>query len=806
MDSSERRCLLRLLAIAPVALASGASAAEPPQVFPHDNFQNVVRLPDGQLWRLASRFNAVYHSVSNDHGLTWQGGFTTAYKLFDAFGGLNPQPAVDATGALHLFVPRRPESGPIEFSIWHYRSNAARTSWFAGNLIHPGNTGSMVKALHTSTGRLVVPFGDKAVPPPPGHGSNTTLVRYADAGTASFALSDARLISPVPPNWNGAADGAAEPTVIEKRDGTLWMLARSQTGKLTESTSRDRGITWTPLVDSRFHTSTGPPNLIRMDNGDMVLLWNNAIMPQRHNGKVWYAGRDVLHAAVSRDDGQTWRGFREVYLDPFRNETPPDGDTGTAYSFAAPTADGRIIAITGQAAAKAQLRIDPNWLMERDRSDDFTAANALANWSVFKPYGDVVNVKRPRVQGAQLIDDPDPARTKPVLHVRRPDANDPDGATWNFPAASRGQASVRIRLQSGFAGGAIGLTDRFFNPTDPQGESQAFYKLSIAPDGAIPEIPGSPSLSVERWYTLALDYKTDAGIAVLRIDGTPVGTLAAQTGASAWPGVSYLRLRSTAPGIDSAGFLVDSVSNVAANLREVDRLDRERAELVLQPVASRTGSEGDGWTRLRFDDVAPNRNVAADNPSGNGVTGSFGTPFHGYLPSSAGGAGLIVESSTGTVTFTDATSARQTSDLLGPKAGERLFLRFVDAHDSSTPAAVEEVVWRLGSVAPDNVDVRVFDVNGLELTDFAFSALPAGVADAGGLVSLLDGQPAPLIHAVMFTSRSQDSWLIGSFSLDTGLNDLAYRGFATIPEPAAMMAGLAAAAILVTRSRRRAMW
>lgn len=777
-----------------------ALAADAPQVVPHDNFQNVVRLPNGHLWRLASRFNAIYHSVSTDNGLTWQGGFTAPYKLFDAFGGLNPQPAVDATGALHLFVPRRPEAGPIEFSVWHYQSNAARSAWSAGSLIHPGNTGSMVKVLHTSTGRLVVPFGDKAVSPPPGHGNNTTLVRYADVGSTSFALSAARLTSPVPANWNGANDGACEPTLIERNDGTLWMLARSQTGKLTESTSRDRGITWTPLVDSRFHTSTGPPNLLRMDNGDMVLLWNNAIMPQRHNGKVWYAGRDALHAAISQDDGVTWKGFREVYLDPFRNDNPPDGDTGTAYSFAAPTADGRIIAITGQAAAKAQLRIDSNWLLETNRADDFTGANPLAGWSVFKPYGDVVSVKRARVQGPQLIDDPDPLRTKQVLHLRRPDEKDPDGAAWNFPSAARGQTSVRVQLRPGFAGGAIALTDRFFNPTDPQGESQAYYRLPIAPDGSLVGVAGAPALAPGQWYTLTLDYKTSAGTALVRLDGAPVGTLAAQAGATVWPGLSYLRLRSTAAAVDTAGFLVDSVANVAVNLREADRLDRTLAAQALEPVAARPPDPaGSAWTTIRFDALVPNPNATAANPSGNGVTASFTTPFSGFTRPDAG---LLVESSTGTVTFADATSARITSDLLGPKAGERLTLRFVDPANPATPAAVESIAWRLGSVAADNVVVRLFDFEGVELTDFAFSALPAGVSDVGGFAALLDGRPAPLIHAVQFTARTDDAWLLGSFTLDAGANDLAFRGFTVVPEPAIAAVGAALAALLLPRRRR----
>lgn len=766
------RIRLILLSLLPAPLVV---AVEPPQASPHDNFQNVVRLPDGRLWRLASRFNAIYYSQSTDNGLSWQGGFTAGYKLFDAFGGLNPQPAVDAAGALHLFVPRRPESGPVEFDIWHYQSNPQLSGWSTGELIHNGNTGSMVKALHTRSGRLIAPFGDKAVPPPPGFGNNTTLVRYRDAGTGTFLLSTSQLRSAVPSDWNGASDGACEPTLIEKHDGSLWMLLRSQTGKLTESFSADSGATWTSPVNSRFYSSTGPPNLVRMDNGDMVLLWNNATMPQKHNGKIWYAGRDVLHAAVSKDDGATWSGFREVYRDPFRNDNPPDGDTGTAYSFAAPTVDGRIIAITGQAAAKTQLRIDPAWLSQKNQADDFTGADPLSDWSVFKPYGDVVNVKRPRIQGPQIIDDPDPARTKPVLHVRRSDEKDPDGATWNFPAAARGRTSVRIQLQPGFAGGAIALTDRFFNPTDTQGEAQAFFRLPIAADGSMGGLAAAPPLQVGAWHEVTLDYQTATRRAIVSVDGSFVGTLAAQGGINVWPGLSYLRLRSTAAAIDTAGFLVDAVSHVGSKLRQAERMDPDRVELALS-----TATEGDAatWTRLRFDKTVPNGNVTPTNPSGNGVTGRFVTPFRGFEAQ-----GLLIESSAGTVTFTDATSGRVTSDLLGPGDGQTLSLRFVDPADGVTPAAVSEVAWRLGSVVADNVEVRLFDAEGEQLPDFLFAAAPPALHSAEGFVAIEDGTMRPLIHEIRFNARGSDVWVLGSFAQDVSLNDFAFRGLAVIPEP-----------------------
>ena len=99
-----------------------------------------------------------------------------------------------------------------------------------------------------------------------------------------------------------------------------------------------------PAAASRFNTSTGPPNILRHSNGWLVVSWNNCEMPPRHEGQGVYGGRDALHIAVSDDEGQTWRGFREIYLDHRRNENPASsGDRGTAYPLGAFTADGKIV-------------------------------------------------------------------------------------------------------------------------------------------------------------------------------------------------------------------------------------------------------------------------------------------------------------------------------------------------------------------------------------------------------------------------------------------------------------------------------
>ena len=56
----------------------------------------------------------------------------------------------------------------------------------------------------------------------------------------------------------------------------------------------------------------------------------------------------VIHAAVSYDEGVAWSGFRELYRDPHMAELYKYGDHGTAYPEGKEVQDGTVILSTGQ--------------------------------------------------------------------------------------------------------------------------------------------------------------------------------------------------------------------------------------------------------------------------------------------------------------------------------------------------------------------------------------------------------------------------------------------------------------------------
>ncbi len=101
----------------------------------------------------------------------------------------------------------------------------------------------------------------------------------------------------------GAHDhaGSIEGSVIERADGSLYMLLRTESGFLWEATSRD-GLKWTGLKQSRIPSVTCCPQMARLADGRIALLWN---APPRHDPKG-RSSRAELSLAFSSDETASW--------------------------------------------------------------------------------------------------------------------------------------------------------------------------------------------------------------------------------------------------------------------------------------------------------------------------------------------------------------------------------------------------------------------------------------------------------------------------------------------------------------------
>ncbi len=500
----------------------------------------------------------VMRKRSADKGRTWSAPEAICpLSLAENYGTV---PLRTRDGQLQLFWMVRRGQGntpAVDYFIDIWSANTAES---AGSCSRPtrifeGYVGSINGMVQLANGRIVLPFAYwlAGVPEGPPTGNNVVTTVFSDDGGKTWQRPAAKLTVPCYANYNGENLGAVEPCILPLRDGRVWMLIRTQTGRLYESWSTD-GAAWSEPAPSRFVSSDSPAGLVRLPDGRIVLFWNNCENTSRVGGQGVYVNRDALHAAVSRDEGKTWRGYREVYLDPFRNDPPPKlHDRGTAYPFPVALSDGTVLCVSGQGEGRRKiLSIDPDWLDETHAADDFT--HGLDHWSVFKAFGEPANWWRNRVQGAVLVDHPSKAGPK-VLHVRRPDEKDGDGACWNFPMGRRGQVAVRLLLQAGCQGVSLALADRHIQPTDGVGERRSLFTLPIAADGSL---PGGTVLSPGRWYTVSLAWDVIEGQCEVRVDGRVAERRRLSN--PAIPGACYLRLRSCAAGVDPAGMLVESVT------------------------------------------------------------------------------------------------------------------------------------------------------------------------------------------------------------------------------------------------------
>jgi hypothetical protein len=104
--------------------------------------------------------------------------------------------------------------------------------------------------------------------------------------------------------------------IVERRDGSLWMMVRMQ--GLAETVSTDGGKTWTPVERIAIKHPTSRFFLRRLASGALLLIKHGPL-----NEKV---GREKLTAFVSDDDGKTWTGG--LLLDERDDVTYPDGVQG----------------------------------------------------------------------------------------------------------------------------------------------------------------------------------------------------------------------------------------------------------------------------------------------------------------------------------------------------------------------------------------------------------------------------------------------------------------------------------------------
>jgi predicted neuraminidase len=138
--------------------------------------------------------------------------------------------------------------------------------------------------------------------------------------------------------------GVIQPTLWQATSGEVRMLMRStdRIGRIVTSSSSDGGRTWAPARPIDLPNPNAGIDVVRLADGRLILIYNHLTQ-----------GRDAIHLAVSRDDGQSWSA--PVTLEEGRGEF--------SYPAVIQSADGAVhVTYTWRRTHIRHLVIDPDSL------------------------------------------------------------------------------------------------------------------------------------------------------------------------------------------------------------------------------------------------------------------------------------------------------------------------------------------------------------------------------------------------------------------------------------------------------------
>ncbi|NMC21674.1 MAG: exo-alpha-sialidase [Thermogutta sp.] len=295
----------------------------------------IERTPQGRLWACwvaggDSPKAFFVLAVSDDDGETW----SKPCLVIDSHSANLPMDRAviignlwtDPLGRLWLFFDQTMNHFDGRAGVWATicsNPDDAQPQWSPPRRIWHGSM--LNKPIVLSSGEWVLPIYLNQFP---GFGPFRDVFRELDPlrGAHMFVSTDngeswERRGGPVKfpnPDW-------IEHMFVERRDGTLWMLARTKSG-IMQATSADRGRSWSQPTDL---SGVGHPNarfFIRRLASGRILLVKHGDTLGAHQGRV------KLSAWLTEDEGQTWQGG--LVLDDRASVSYPDGfqaPDGTIY-------------------------------------------------------------------------------------------------------------------------------------------------------------------------------------------------------------------------------------------------------------------------------------------------------------------------------------------------------------------------------------------------------------------------------------------------------------------------------------------
>ena len=282
------------------------------------HWQGIASLERSRQGRLFSVFysggnteengNFIVLAVSDDDGHTWRDPWLVIRHPDSAMRLFDPNVWLDPLGRLWVTWAQSHDYFDGRDGVWAaVVSDPDEPEFFPETPRRIANGVMMCKPIVRSGGEWLFPCAVWICQPPAEDHPEMEKERFSnvyvsrDQG-ASFSLLGGADVK------NRHFD---EHMVVERRDGSLWMLVRRYDG-IGQAFSYDGGRTWwqaghsgIPNPDSRFF-------IRRLPSGNLLLI-----------NHVDFQGRNNLCAQLSFDDGRTWQGG--LMLDERKNVSYPDG-------------------------------------------------------------------------------------------------------------------------------------------------------------------------------------------------------------------------------------------------------------------------------------------------------------------------------------------------------------------------------------------------------------------------------------------------------------------------------------------------
>ncbi len=259
-------------------------------------------------------------SVSHDDGTSWTRSFPAAHgqdptepascALLEPAPGTLVMVYLDRTAARRKFAWNAETCEPA--SDCHCELHAIRSldggkSWTDRQCLLGGYNANFFGFIRTRSGRLLL-VAEHLVTNP---GRWVVCSFASDDNGESWRRSNL-----IDLGGRGHHDGATEPTVAEMSDGRLLMLIRTNLGRFWQAFSDDGGCYWRTILPSAIDASSSPGQLLRLDSGRLVLVWNrrdpeDGTWPlskpnDQHSEHPASWHREDLSIATSADDGVSW--------------------------------------------------------------------------------------------------------------------------------------------------------------------------------------------------------------------------------------------------------------------------------------------------------------------------------------------------------------------------------------------------------------------------------------------------------------------------------------------------------------------